>query len=108
MTLDGVSLSTGLNGGYQAVNLAITAMGGAAAEGKILLLGYDMKYQGEKSHWHGGHPEKVGEDMYKVTYLKYFRELPRHLPKGVEIINCSNDSRIDCFRRIPVEEALKL
>jgi hypothetical protein len=93
------ALRTGMNSGYQALGLAIAA--GAA---RVVLLGYDMHFAGEKSHWHGGHPVHVGEGMYRDVYAKFFHELAPQLK--VEVLNATPGSALTCFRRIALESLL--
>ena len=47
-------LHTGSNGGYQAVNIATLA--GAK---RVVLLGYDMRFHGKRSHFHAGQRDCV-------------------------------------------------
>ncbi len=95
------TLHTGSNSGYQAINLAVLA--GAK---RILLLGYDMRFQGAKSHSHNGHPVKHSESAY-TGYARNFASMVPQLQRlGVEVINCSPSSAIGCFPRMPLEQAL--
>ena len=94
-------LSTGSNGGYQAVNIAVLA--GAA---KILLTGYDMRFPGGKSHWHSGHPIKVGEDRYAQYARSYKTMLPQLAELGCEVVNCTPGSAITAFRFSTVDKEL--
>lgn len=95
------ALCTGSNGGYQAVNLATLA--GAA---KVLLLGYDMRFPAGRSHWHGGHPVRTAEDLYS-TYARSFQSmLPKLTKMGCEVVNCTPDSAIRCFRFSTLEAEL--
>lgn len=106
---DGISrrpnaIRTGLNSGYQALQIAI-----AAGAVRVILLGYDMHYPGGVSHWHGGHPEAAPGGTYETVYVKFFHELAPYLTaKGIDVINCSAISKIQCFRRMPLAEALAL
>lgn len=95
-------LATGGNSGQQAVNIAILA--GAA---RILLLGYDMKLgPGGREHWFGNHPIPT-QVAYFSTMIGGFRRLARDIEGlGIDIINCSPDSALDCFRKEPLEQAL--
>lgn len=96
------ALRTGLNSGYQALGLAVAA--GAA---RIVLLGYDMHFNGEKSHWHGGHPVPVGEAMYRNVYAKYFRELvPQLRQMNIEVLNATPGSALTCFKEVSIESLL--
>lgn len=88
------AIHTGSNGGYQAVNIAFLAGGNP-----ILLIGYDMKYVGAKSHWHGGHPVKTSEGAYTSYARNFAGMLPQLAQHGVRVVNCTPGSRIDCFPR---------
>lgn len=91
----------GRNGGYAAVNLAVHL--GAV---RILLLGYDMQRgpQGEH-HWHPDHPQRT-HSPYAV-FLRNFETLVSPLRRlGIEVINCSRDTRLLCFPRMDLREAL--
>lgn len=94
------ALHTGQNSGYQGVGLALAA-GGAP----VYLLGYDMKFDNGRSHWHPDHPCPVGESMYYVTFHSYFKELARALPRGT-VVNCSPGSAMTCFPMSTIEEEL--
>lgn len=91
-------LCTGLNGGYQALGIAVLA--GAKS---IVLLGYDMHYPGGRSHWHDGHYQGgqkvvVGEHMYAHGYTKYFRSAaPLLKERGVHVVNATPGSKLGCF-----------
>lgn len=87
------ALRTGSNGGYQAINLAVLA--GAK---RILLLGYDMKFDGKRSHWHAGHPEQTPEAAYR-QYAQTFASMNPQLSRlGVDVVNCTPGSMIKAFR----------
>jgi hypothetical protein len=91
-------LKTGSNSGYQALNIAV--MSGAKT---ILLLGYDMKYQGQRSHAHNGHPQKMHETAYK-GYAKKFSTLENPIKQlGIRVVNCTPGSGIGCFERGEIE-----
>lgn len=92
-------VQTGCNGGYQVVNIATLA--GAA---KVLLLGYDMRFPGGKSHWHKGHPVKIPEDRY-LQYASSFKTMLPQLKKmGVSVINCTPGSALKAFPFSTIEE----
>lgn len=94
------ALRTGQNGGYQSIGIAVLA--GAA---RIVLLGYDMQYTGGKSHWHGGHPQKVPEVWYTQAYARHFKWLAETC--SLPIINASAETSLKCFPRMSIEEALE-
>ncbi|TNE75541.1 MAG: hypothetical protein EP334_10005 [Gammaproteobacteria bacterium] len=97
---DPAVIHQGANSGYQAINLAYHF--GART---ILLLGFDM--QGVGTHWFGKHDApglSAGTDY--ATLVNAFRTIKpeRH---GIEIINCSRRTALDCFPRMDLHEALQ-
>ncbi len=101
---DPTGLRTGRNGGYQAINLAVHL--GAA---RVLLLGYDMKPDAQgRTHWFGDHadwPTRAG--VFENVMLPHFTGLARELESlGVAVVNCTPDSALDAFNKLPLERAL--
>jgi hypothetical protein len=93
-------LRTGRNSGYQAVNLAVHL--GAR---RILLLGYDMQRTGGRQHWHPNHPVVMQPPLN--DFVKHFPTMLPVLEKlGVEVVNCTRETAITCFPRMPITEAL--
>ncbi len=97
-------LRTGRNGGYQAINLAVHL--GAA---RVLLLGYDMKPDAAgRTHWFGDHadwPTRPG--VFETVMLPHFPGLARELRiLGVAVVNCTPDSALEAFDKLPLERAL--
>ena len=86
-------LATGRNSGYQAINLAWLT--GAA---RIVLVGYDMQGKTERMHWFGDHPLKTCPGTVAMFHQGY-NNLAKHLPPGLEIINCSAETALRCFPR---------
>lgn len=104
LELDPTGLRHGINTGYRAINLAVHF--GAA---RILLLGYDMK-RGEDEkrleHWHGDHP--IPSRSHYPTFIKYFASLVEPLKEiGVEIVNCTPGSALECFPKADLRDVLK-
>lgn len=96
-------LATGMNSGYQAINLAYLT--GAK---RILLLGYDMQPVDGRAHFFGDHPDRIQTSeatftAFRVHYQRLARELKR---RGVEVINCSPVSALKCFPYAPLESLL--
>jgi len=91
---------TGGNSGYQAVRLAITEFGA----NRIILLGFDM---GKPGHWHPEHgdnwPNPTESNIKQ--WRGHLRLMGLEFPE-VEIINCTRETALDCFPRIPLEDAL--
>jgi hypothetical protein len=101
---DPSGLKTGLNSGYQAVNLAVHL--GAA---RILLLGYDMQaIHGTKTHWFGEHPPAIRCGSPYAGFQAKFPLLVKPLADlGVEVVNCSRETALTCFPRLPIDHALE-
>ncbi len=90
----------GMNSGHQAINLACVF--GAA---RILLLGYDCQHTGGKSHWHGDHPRYLGNARCVSQWAKGFKQQSIHARlRGIEIINCSRATALQCFPRRELTE----
>jgi len=96
---DGV-IRYGGNSGYQAVNLAY--LWGA---GRILLLGYDMGHNG-LTHYFGDHPNGIQVNSPFKMFMKCFETI-RPKDYGIEIINCTPGSKLDCFPRMDIAKALE-
>lgn len=98
---DPSGLKTGKNSGYQSIGLARHL--GAK---RIVLLGFDMKpdAQGREhffgKHWHGQAPPfQAFRDLFE-TLVQPLRG------EGVEVINCTPDSALTCFKQMPLTAAL--
>lgn len=92
---------TGQNSGYQAIGLAVLA--GCT---RIVLLGYDMKANGAKTHWHGGHPVPTPHAIFSAMLQEFRKLAPVARAAGIEIVNASPDSALDCFRKVTLESVL--
>lgn len=100
LSLDHNIIHQGSNSGYQAINLAYH-MGAK----RVLLLGYDMQKTGGKAHWFGDHPDKCGSDY--GLYASKFTSLAKHAVElGLEIVNCSRNTALNCFSIKKIDEAL--
>lgn len=104
------ALCTGGNSGYMQINLAF--LYGCT---RVLLLGYEMQPKivtrdnGEiykKTHWFGEHPQATDPAFYQ-SCVPYFDSMVPLLSKhGLEVINCSEPSAIQCFPKMSIYEAL--
>jgi hypothetical protein len=92
---------SGSNSGYQILDLSIQALG---RDGRIILLGYDMRHVNGKSNWHGGHPVETKEAWYTNVYSLFFNNL--RVPQGVQILNATPGSALKCFKRVELESVL--
>lgn len=101
--LEGLSKGGGIyvgdNSGYAAINLAA-----AAGAKRILLLGMDM----QGGHWHGPHKGLGNPQAHQ--FQRWMRRMSRLAvwlkEAGIEVINCSPVSALECFTRRPVSECL--
>jgi hypothetical protein len=95
----------GNNGGYQAINLACQL--GAR---RIVLVGYDMKKDGDKTHWFGEHGEGLWNyhpEHMLAGWAKTFGKLAEDLlTAGVVCINCTLDTALTCFPKSTLEQEL--
>jgi len=99
LSADRGAVALGRNGCYQAINVAVHF--GAT---RILLLGVDM--QGHpSSHFFGRHPDNSGPPM--LVCLERFATLLKPLKAlGIEVLNCTRKTALECFPRVPLEQAL--
>lgn len=101
LCLEPDGLCTGRNSGYQAINLAVHL--GAK---RILLLGYDMKRSGGKSHWFGEHQRGALTSPYQ-RFLEAFTTMQEPLRTlGVEVINCTRSTVLHTFPKMTIDDAL--
>jgi hypothetical protein len=74
---------------------------------KMILLGFDMQRTNGKSHWHGDHPKGLGNGSRYSGWLVAMGKLAKGLSdKGVEVVNCSRQSALQCFRRSTIDKEL--
>lgn len=88
------------NSGAGAINLA--AHLGAK---NIVLLGYDCQHTGGKTHWHGNHPKGLGNAGKVNDWPAQFATLAIKL-SAVNIINCTRNTRLNCWPKKSLEETL--
>ena len=92
---DAMTVNTGHNSGFQALNLAYHL--GAK---RVLLLGFDMQGKKGRSHFFGDYPRETGLQVpspYR-EFVKAFGPLADDLAAaGVQVVNCSPGSALECF-----------
>lgn len=94
---------TGRSSGAQAIQLA-RHLGAARA----VLLGFDMRAVAGRTHWHMAHHRETAVQDFRNVMLPGFQGLARDLPRvGLEVLNATPGSAIDCFPRATLAEALK-
>jgi hypothetical protein len=98
-------LKRGGNSGYQAINLAHHF-----GAGRIVLLGYDMKTNGNRTHWHAGHERETveGQDRrFRQMFLPAFTSLVEPLREaGIEVVNATLGSALACWPPVALSEIL--
>lgn len=101
LSCDPARLHLGGNSGYQAINLA-WLMGAR----RIVLLGYDMQAAPGKTHWFGDHPKPLQNNG---TFKRWIANMATIRPTlhGVEVINCSRATALECFPRADLDLALE-
>lgn len=102
LSLEPDALYTGDNSGTAAINLAVLL--GAK---RILLLGYDMDTYKGRRHFYDTEAQSCSSPFFK------FRKLTERLVEplkaaGVDVINCSRRTALDCFPVVSLEQALSV
>lgn len=98
---DPSGVRTGKNSGYAAINLAVHL--GAA---KVVLVGFDMKDDRGRHHWFGPHPYATLDPPY-MALREIFPTIAQPLRDlGIDVVNATPGSALECFRRATLEEAL--
>jgi hypothetical protein len=102
LSLDPTALALGRNSGHQAINLAVHL--GAR---RILLLGFDMQtgVRG-KVHWFGDHPYGTPPPPFYDFRERLATLVAPLRAQGIEILNCTPGSALECFEQRPWREAL--
>jgi len=72
---------------------------------RIILLGYDCQHTGGKAHWHEDHLAGLGNAASVDKWPAQFQRLADKL-EDVEVINCTRETALSCFRRMGLEDAL--
>ena len=90
----------GSTSGFQAINLALL-MGAK----RVLLVGFDMHSRNGR-HFFGDHPAPLVNALRYEGTVPEFRRAAESLPPGIEIINCTPGSALDCFPMVSLEDAL--
>jgi hypothetical protein len=102
-----LKVGNGGNSGFQAINLAIQF--GAS---DIILLGFDMGAPDQhKLHWYGRNKWEGANNPMGSNFKRWQQgfDLAKKSIKalGVEIVNCSPQTRLNTFRTAPLGETLE-
>ena len=102
LSLDMRFIYQGSNSSFQAMNLAV--LFGAS---RIVFLGLDLSADGDKTHWHDYPDEfKRMEPGYALFQKAFETVAPKLQSAGVEVINASRRTALECFPRQTIQEAL--
>ena len=93
--------------GYGNSGAACVALALESGARRVILLGFDCQATGGKKHWHGDHPPQLGNANAMPKWMAKFDKLARD-KSGHEIINCSRETALTCWPRMPLAEALAL
>lgn len=99
LDLRGNYLKEGKNSGYAAINLAVLL-----GVRKITLLGYDMKEDKARTHWHDGYV--TGHKARKLPhYRKMIDTLAEPLDElGIDVVNAGLNSDLESFMKVDLHE----
>ena len=102
LSRDPEKIHTGGNSGYQAINLVYHF-----GVKRIVLIGFDMQRRNGRTHWHGNHPGSMNKASPYKSWVKRFGVLAQDLKQeGVEVVNCSEHTALDCFPTARIEDVL--
>lgn len=91
----------GNNSGYAALNLAVVL-----GADPIYLLGFDMRHEGQRTHWHSGYETPQTQDALD-SFLSYFTYAAEGVRKaGRRVVNLCPDSALPYFEKRRWEEVL--
>jgi hypothetical protein len=75
---------------------------------RLVLLGFDCKPGKRGHHWFGDHKSPLSNENPYERWLEHFGRLAADLKKeGVEVVNCSRDTALQCFPRGDLDEVLR-
>jgi len=101
-SFDPAHIHFGGNSGFQAVNLAILL-----GCNPIALLGFDMMPGANGNHYFGNHPDRLRNHMAFEKWRANFADAaPGAKQRGIEIINCTTRTALDCFPRASLDDVL--
>jgi hypothetical protein len=101
-----LKIGNGGNSGFQALNLAIQF--GAT---NVPLIGLDMGAVNGESHWYGRNKWQGANNPMQSNFNRWkqgFKAAKESIDKlGVEIVNCSMESTMKTFPKVPLEQVLE-
>ena len=97
LVMEDKCLAHGHNSVYAAINLAVQMK-----FNKIYLLGVDMKWSGDDTHWHDGHTRTDPEHAYKMMLTAFDTIVDPLKELNVEVINV-NDINKTALKAFPIK-----
>ncbi len=71
---------------------------------QVVLVGYDCQRTNGKAHWHGDHPETLGNAGSMPRWQQQFSDLAKAIQ--MPVINCSRETALTMFPRKALEDVL--
>lgn len=91
------------NSGAAAISLAVLA--GARS---VILLGYDCQRTEGRAHWHGDHPEPLGNAGSLKKWPAQFEQVARYArERGCQVRNATRCTALSAFPLASLEQALE-
>ena len=101
----------GGNSGYQAIGLAYELLRQHSTDpnnvGRIILVGFDMGFNGDSRHWFGNHPKPFDAASNYNNFITSFKTITPEI-YGLEIINCSRQTALKHFPCMDLDECADL
>ena len=92
----------GRNSGFGALQLAV-----CLGANPIYLLGFDMTLgKGGKSHFHSGYAMGLKAPKLQAYAENFARVAPLIKERGIEVVNLSPSSALECFPKVQAAEVL--
>ena len=74
---------------------------------RFVLVGYDMGPVGKRSHFFGDHPKGLRNESPWNLFVRNFGAIAEDCKRlGLEVVNTSQVSRLRCFPRASLNDAL--
>jgi hypothetical protein len=92
---------------YGNTGACAVSFGIAGNPDRVVMLGYDCQRKNGEVHWHGDHPKGFTNGKSIALWPNIFRKVARQAEHaGVEVINASRVTALNCFERMELEDAL--
>ena len=102
VSLQADCVATGGTSGHAALNLAVLKRAR-----RIVLLGYDYGPIGEQHHYHDAYPwHRPAEQSWRAWAKRFEPAAAALATLGIAVVNASPHSRLACFPRMSIDEAL--